>query len=165
LGAPTKPGPGHRPWSGEDAKDFIYLSIYTGLRISDVSTFNIAERPNGNDLFLRMHKTKKELYTWIPDWLVNRLRDRENKCGALIFRSGEATNMRAAGASDPGEERSRGGPLAARPSGGVGAEWPGIEHAGFKGRAPFGAGMNSAMPPRTVEETPRMGSADRMTPH
>jgi hypothetical protein len=23
IGAPTKPGPGHRPWSGEDAKDFI----------------------------------------------------------------------------------------------------------------------------------------------
>jgi integrase len=95
IGAPTKPGPGHRPWSGEDAKDFIYLSIYTGLRISDVSTFNIAERLNGNDLFLRMHKTKKELYTWIPDWLVSRLRDREKKYGALIFRSGEATNMRA----------------------------------------------------------------------
>ena len=59
-------------------KDFIYLSIYTGLRISDVATFNIAERLNGNDVFLRMHKTRKELYTWIPtDWLAHRLHDRE----------------------------------------------------------------------------------------
>jgi site-specific recombinase XerD len=36
---PAKPGPGHRNWTGEDVKDFIYLSIYTGLRISDVATF------------------------------------------------------------------------------------------------------------------------------
>jgi hypothetical protein len=31
IGAPTKPGPGFRTWSGEDARGFIYLSIYTGL--------------------------------------------------------------------------------------------------------------------------------------
>ena len=48
-------------------KDFIILSIYTGLRISDVATFNTTERLKGNDMFLRMHKTKKELYTWIAD--------------------------------------------------------------------------------------------------
>jgi integrase len=79
IGGPTRPGPGYRPWSGEDVKDFVYLSIYTGMRISDVSTFNITERLNGNDVFLRMHKTQKELYTWIPDWLVHRLRERERK--------------------------------------------------------------------------------------
>jgi site-specific recombinase XerD len=95
IGGPTAPGPGHRPWGGEDVKDFVYLSIYTGLRISDVSTFNIVERLNGNDVFLRMHKTQKELYTWIPDWLVNRLSARQKKNGDLIFRAGEATNMRA----------------------------------------------------------------------
>jgi hypothetical protein len=55
------------------------LSIYTGLRISDVATFDTAERLKGNDVFLRMHKTKKELYTWIPDWLVMRLKARERK--------------------------------------------------------------------------------------
>jgi integrase len=95
TGGPTAPGPGHRPWGGEDAKDFIYLSIYTGLRISDVSTFDITERLKGHDVFLRMHKTKKELCTWIPYWLVDRLRDREKKHGPLIFRLGQATNMRA----------------------------------------------------------------------
>jgi hypothetical protein len=54
------------------------LSVYSGLRISDVSTFNITERLKGNDVFLRMHKTKKELYTWIPDWLISRLRARDS---------------------------------------------------------------------------------------
>jgi integrase len=94
IGGPKPRGPGYRPWGGEDVRDFIFLSIYTGLRISDVSTFNIADRLNGNDVFLRMHKTKKELYTWIPDWLVVRLREREKNHGALIFKAGEAATMR-----------------------------------------------------------------------
>jgi integrase len=80
---------------GQDVKDFVMLSIYTGLRISDVSTFNITERLKGNDVFLRMHKTKKPLSTWIPDWLAARLRAREKEHGAMIFRAGSAMNMRA----------------------------------------------------------------------
>jgi len=95
IGGPRPLGPGYRPWGGEDVRDFVMLSIYTGLRISDVSTFNIAERLKGNDVFLRMHKTQKELYTWIPDWLVNRLREREKQHGPFIFRAGTAMNMRA----------------------------------------------------------------------
>lgn len=94
LGAPKPPGPGHRPWSGEDAKDFILLSVYTGLRISDVATFNVHERLKGNDVFLRMHKTGKELHTWIPDWLVARLHARQEQHGPLIFRTGNSTVMR-----------------------------------------------------------------------
>ncbi len=47
IGPPTKVGPGYRTWGGEDAKDFIYLSIYTGLRISDVATFDIEKRLEG----------------------------------------------------------------------------------------------------------------------
>ena len=85
VGGPVPPGPGHREWTGEDVKDFILLSIYTGLRISDVSTFDISRRLRGNDVYLRQHKTKKELWTWIPDWLVARLRERELKYGDLIF--------------------------------------------------------------------------------
>jgi integrase len=95
IGGPKPPGPGYRPWGGEDVRDFIMLSIYTGLRISDVSMFNIAERLNGNDVFLRMHKTRKELYTWVPDWLVARLHTREHQHGPFIFRAGTAMNMRA----------------------------------------------------------------------
>jgi integrase len=95
IGGPKPPGPGHRPWGGQDVKDFVMLSIYTGLRISDVSTFNITERLKGNDVFLRMHKTKKPLSTWIPDWLAARLRAREKEHGPMIFRAGSAMNMRA----------------------------------------------------------------------
>jgi integrase len=87
---PIPPGPGHRGWSGEDVKDFILLSIYTGLRISDVATFDVTKRLKGNDVFLRMHKTRKELYTWIPDWLVARLRDRASRNGSQIFRTGDS---------------------------------------------------------------------------
>lgn len=94
IGGPKPLGPGHREWGGEDIKDFIYLSIYTGLRISDVATFDTTKRLNRNNVFLRMHKTKKELYTWIPDWLVARLREREKKHGPLIFRTGQSLQMR-----------------------------------------------------------------------
>lgn len=79
---------------GEDAKDFILLSVYTGLRISDVCLFDVSKRLHGNDVFLRMHKTKKVLLTWIPDWLVARLRDRETVHGPLIFLPGESINLR-----------------------------------------------------------------------
>jgi integrase len=94
LGGPIPPGPGYREWGGEDVKDFILLSIYTGMRISDVATFDISQRLNGNDIYLRMHKTKKELYTWIPDWLVNRLRARERTHGKLLFRCGDSREVR-----------------------------------------------------------------------
>lgn len=91
---PKPPGPGHRQWSGQDVKDFIMLSIHTGLRISDVATFDISKRLRGNDVFLRMHKTGKELYTWIPDWLVQRLEARQKKYGNLIFQTGDSQVMR-----------------------------------------------------------------------
>jgi site-specific recombinase XerD len=82
---PIPPGPGHREWSGEDVKDFIYVMLYSGMRISDVATFDISTRLHGNEVFLRMHKTRKELFTWIPDWLVVRLRERERAWGPKIF--------------------------------------------------------------------------------
>jgi len=42
--------------SGEDVKDFILLMVYTGLRISDVATFDMQSRlGEGNQIFLRMH--------------------------------------------------------------------------------------------------------------
>jgi integrase len=94
FGPPVPQGPGYRPWGGEDAKDFIYLSIYSGLRISDVCLFDVSKRLVGNDLFLRQHKTKKDLYTWIPDWLTLRLRDREKRYGPSIFLPGKSTNIR-----------------------------------------------------------------------
>ena len=94
IGQPVPQGPGYRTWTGEDAKDFIFLSIYTGLRISDVATFDVTKRLHGNDVFLRMHKTRQPLTTWIPDWLVHRLMARQEKHGALIFRCGVSFTMK-----------------------------------------------------------------------
>lgn len=94
LSQPVPQGPGYRTWSGEDAKDFIFLSIYTGLRISDVATFDVTKRLHGNDVFLRMHKTRQPLTTWIPDWLVHRLKARQDKHGALVFRCGVSFTMK-----------------------------------------------------------------------
>jgi integrase len=88
------PGPPRRNWSGEDAKDFIFLSIYTGMRISDVATFDVTKRLKGNSVFLRMHKTKQPLHTWIPDWLAARLQARQEKNGPLIFRCGVSFTMK-----------------------------------------------------------------------
>jgi integrase len=86
--------PANRNWTGEDAKDFIFLSVYTGLRISDVATFDITKRLDGNNVFLRMHKTQKPIFTWIPDWLADRLRARQGKYGQLIFRCGVSFTMK-----------------------------------------------------------------------
>jgi integrase len=94
IGPPTRPGPGFRNWGGEDAKDFIYLSVWTGLRISDIATFDISKRLHGNDVFLRMHKTGGPLETWIPDWLVDRLRQREKIHGPLVFRCGVSQTVK-----------------------------------------------------------------------
>ncbi|MGH9606397.1 MAG: tyrosine-type recombinase/integrase [Terracidiphilus sp.] len=94
IGPQLKQGPGCRTWGGEDAKDFIYLSIYTGPRISDAATFDISKRLTGNDVFLRMHKTKRPLFTWIPDWLVERLRARQRIHGPLIFAAGVTRNAK-----------------------------------------------------------------------
>ena len=44
--------------------------------------------------FYRCDKTKEPLYSWIPDELVARLRQREKKHGALIFKCGVTFNMR-----------------------------------------------------------------------
>jgi integrase len=91
--APVAPGPGHRIWTGDDVEDFVLLSICTGMRISDVATFDLSKRLKGNDVFLRMHKTRKELYTWIPEWLAMRLRNRAANHGPVIFITGKSLAM------------------------------------------------------------------------
>ncbi len=72
----------------------MHLSINTGLRISDICLFDVSKRLKGNDVFLRMHKTCKELYTWIPDWLAARLRARAVIHGPLIFMCGVTWNAK-----------------------------------------------------------------------
>ena len=48
------------------------MMIYTGLRISDVVLFDM-ERLHGNEVFLRAKKNGGDVFTWIPDWLRDRL--------------------------------------------------------------------------------------------
>jgi integrase len=81
-------------WDGEDLKDFINLSLYTGLRISDIVMFDIRERLNGNNILVRTIKNGADVYTWVPDWLVRKLKARELIHGPLIFRAGTALNVK-----------------------------------------------------------------------
>lgn len=71
-------------WTGEDVKDFIWVLTYTGLRISDVALFNIA-RLRGNELFLRAKKNGGDVFTWIPDWLRDRLCELAKQRGSRPF--------------------------------------------------------------------------------
>ncbi len=81
-------------WDGEDLKDFINFAIHTGLRISDIVLFNIQDRLDDNNILLRAQKNGADIYTWIPDWLAERLRAREKQYGPLIFQAGTALNMK-----------------------------------------------------------------------
>jgi integrase len=57
-------------WTGEDVKDFVWMLTYTGLRISDVALFHM-NRLHGNEVFLRAKKNGGDVFTWLPDWLVD----------------------------------------------------------------------------------------------
>ncbi|MBS1856109.1 MAG: tyrosine-type recombinase/integrase [Acidobacteria bacterium] len=81
-------GRGHHGMaSREQVIAFVLLSAETGLRISDVCSFNVADRVNldTGDCFLRMHKTGKPLYTWINPDLRARLQTLALKHGAMPF--------------------------------------------------------------------------------
>ena len=75
---------GEGTWTGEDAKDFIWTLTYTGLRISDVALFDI-KRLQGNEVFLRAKKNGGDVFAYVPDWLRDRLLERANAHGRMIF--------------------------------------------------------------------------------
>src|SRR4051794_26342299 len=75
---------GSGTWTGEDLKDFVWTSVYTGLRISDVVLFDM-DRLNGNELFLRAKKNGGDVFTHIPDWLRDRLDTRARQHGRRPF--------------------------------------------------------------------------------
>jgi hypothetical protein len=66
-------------WTGQDLADFIAISIYTGLRISDVATFHIDRLHEGGECDVRTTKTGRKVSTWIPEWLQTRIRVRAEK--------------------------------------------------------------------------------------
>ena len=78
---------GSGEWTGQDLKDFIWLSVYTGLRISDVVLFDM-DRVHGNEVFLRAKKNGGDVFTYIPEWLRDRLLERAKKYGNRPFMIG-----------------------------------------------------------------------------
>ena len=74
-------------WSGEDLEDFISVSVYTGLRISDVCTFHIDRLLPSGECHVRTTKNGRKVFTWVPEWLQQRMRRRAEKHGLLIFGS------------------------------------------------------------------------------
>src|SRR5262249_717469 len=84
---------GMHSWNGQDVKDFIVLSIYTGLRISDVATFDVTERLVGNDIYIRAKKNGKRLYTWVPDWARALRLEGHRKFGSKVFQLGDSERV------------------------------------------------------------------------
>jgi integrase len=72
-------------FQGEDLEDFILISLYTGLRISDVASFHISRLAENGDVHFRALKNGKWVDTWIPQWLQDRIRTRAAKFGPYIF--------------------------------------------------------------------------------
>jgi hypothetical protein len=54
----------------QDIADFISVSVYTGLRISDVSTFHIYRITPYGTIQLRTTKAHTHGYTWVPQYLL-----------------------------------------------------------------------------------------------
>jgi integrase len=72
-------------WDGDDMADFISLSIYTGLRISDVALFHIDRMQPTGEIRVRTTKAGTHVYTWVPQWLQDRIRERAAKHGSRVF--------------------------------------------------------------------------------
>jgi site-specific recombinase XerD len=75
----------NRKWTGQDLADFMSVSVYTGLRISDVATFRADRMQPGGEILLRTTKAGTHVYTWVPEWLQDRIRIRAIEHGPYIF--------------------------------------------------------------------------------
>jgi integrase len=91
---------GSGSWGGDDVKSMVMLLCWTGLRISDGATFDMSRvtpHPDGGaNIFLRMTKTKGPLFTWVDNWLYERLLARERKHGTKIFACGASERLETA---------------------------------------------------------------------
>ncbi|MGH9403679.1 MAG: tyrosine-type recombinase/integrase [Terriglobia bacterium] len=83
---------GQGAWTGEDAKDSVWTLTYTGLRISDVALFDM-KRLHGNEVFLRAKKNGGDVFAYIPDWLRDRLIERAETYGSMLFAAGESRRL------------------------------------------------------------------------
>ena len=80
-------------WTGQDLSDFIAVSVYTGLRISDVVLFRASRLKENGECYIRTTKNDKDVYTWIPIWLQERIRMRAKQFGDLIFGEHKTENL------------------------------------------------------------------------
>jgi integrase len=80
-------------WKGDDLSDFISLSIYTGLRISDVALFHIDRMLPTGEILIRTTKAGTNVYTWVPQWLQQRIRQRAETHGPYIFGSHQTKTL------------------------------------------------------------------------
>ncbi len=71
-------------WNGDDMADFISLSIYTGLRISDVALFHIDRMLPTGEIRIRTTKAGTHVYAWVPEWLQERIRERTYEEAACL---------------------------------------------------------------------------------
>ncbi|SPE29606.1 hypothetical protein SBA6_1130028 [Candidatus Sulfopaludibacter sp. SbA6] len=83
----------NQKWTGQDIADFISVSVYTGLRISDVSTFHIDRLQPTGEIQVRTTKAGTHVYTWVPEWLQERIRARAREVGPYIFGDHATTDM------------------------------------------------------------------------
>jgi integrase len=84
--------PQHK-WHGEDMADFIAISCYTGLRISDVALFHIGRVQPDGAVHIRATKNGAWVDTWIPEWLQERIRTRAKIHGDYIFGKHTTTDL------------------------------------------------------------------------
>lgn len=80
-------------WTGQDLADFVSVSVYTGLRISDVATFHIDRMQPTGEIQVRTTKEGTHVYTWVPEWLQESIKLRAREVGPYIFGEHETTDM------------------------------------------------------------------------
>ena len=80
-------------WTGQDLADFVSVSVYTGLRISDVCTFRSDRMKSTGEIQVRTTKSGTHVYTWVPEWLQERIRIRAQQFGPLIFGAHQTKDM------------------------------------------------------------------------
>ena len=83
----------HYRWKGEDLADFISISIYTGLRISDVALFRADRMQSTGEILIRTTKAGTHVFTWVPEWLQERIKARAKKHGQYIFGEHRPTTL------------------------------------------------------------------------
>lgn len=71
--------------TGNDLADFIEISSYTGLRISDVVSFHIDRLTPDGEVKVRCLKNGNWVCVWIPEWLRTIIQTRAKIVGPYIF--------------------------------------------------------------------------------